>query len=811
MQAHVQTKSGRPLAGAPKSRSISDLLTMLALSILVPLLAFSALVLWRVIEVEQSRAEQAATIAADTLSRDIERDLRAVAATLLGLATSPALQTRDYSTFYAQAAAVQQLLNAPILLRDFRTGEQVVNTRLKFGDQLPKIIPSDMDDVIKVTREPYVSDLVYGTVAKRLLLAVGVPVIVNGEVTGTLVASIEPERFIRIMNEQANADTWTFAVTDRNAAIVARSRDQAKYLGAFSPIVATSTVPEGVHRVRNLDGNEVLRGFRRIKEGWTIAASTSVNAIDTPVQKSWLTFALAGGLAFAFALPVTLRFARRIAQSIRTVATIASALERGEAAPLAMSHVSEVNEVTSIIHTASVHLRERTRSLAESAARFKSAFEQAAVGFEQTDLDHKWLSLNNRFSEMLGYSREECEKLSPADVCHPDDYASEVPARAALLRGDTPSFTTEKRYFKKDGSILRARSTSSLVSDVDGKPLYYISVVEDVTAGYSARAAMARLAALVQASNDAILSVTPEGIVETWNPGAERLFGYQSEDITGKSAAILAPKDHQSVILGLLDRGAQGEPFRQEAVLQRKDGTAIDVAIGVSPIYDRDDTVSALSVTVEDIRDRRLWENQLILLNRELQHRVKNTLAVVQSIANQTLRFSTTPASFHAAFLGRLQSLAAANDLLLQTTWTGGDLNAIIERQIKPLLSSPLSQLRRSGPTVALPGELTVPLGLALHELGTNALKYGSLSVAGGAVHIDWDVENIDGKRLLRLTWSEHGGPPAKPPSRKGFGSTLINRGVPGATVRQQFTGGGLVCTFEILLSQVAGTADKGI
>ena len=795
-----------------KGRSISDLLTMLVLSILLPLLAFSALVLWRITEVEQARAEQEAGMAADTLAQDIDRELRGITATLSGLSTSPALQTQDYKTFYSQADDVARMLGIPLLVREFKTGRQLINTRVAFGAPLPTNPIEELDKSIATTRGPYVSDLIFGSVAQRLLVSVGVPVIVNGEVTAVLLASVEPDRLISIMNEQNPAGNWTFAIADRKGAIIARSVDQAKFFGKVAPNVVqgpaqAGTAQAGVHRVVNLEGVNVLRGYRRTKDGWTVVAFTPVNAVDMPVRQTWLTFVAAGGLILAFALPITLNFARRIARSIREVANHATTLEKGEVVPLAASGVNEVNEVAAILHNASLTLRQRTRSLAESAARFRSAFDQAAVGFEQTDLNGRWIMLNNRFCEMIGYTSEECEKLKPADVTHPEDYFAEGPSREAILRGDIPSFTIEKRFFKKDGSVLRARSTCSLVSDVDGKPLYFVAVVEDVTADYRARAATARLAALVQASNDAIISVTKDGAIETWNPGAEQLFGYALADIAGSDMSALAPEFHRLDIAELLERGQKGEAFRNETVLRRKDGTQIDVAIGVSPILGKDNTVTALLVTMEDIRDRRMWENQLILLNRELQHRVKNSLAVVQSIANQTLRSSPSPAAFHTAFLGRLQALSAANDLLLQTTWTGGDLGSIIERQIMPLLSKPKHQLRKSGPDVALPAELTVPLGLALHELATNALKYGSLSTAKGSIEINWMVTIADGNRTLRLVWSELGGPPAHDPERKGFGSILINRGVPGATVEQKFTANGLVCVMELPLPEIEKVA----
>lgn len=797
--ADIGGRGGRP----PKGRSISDLLTLLVLSILLPLLAFSALVLWRITEVEQARAEQEAGIAANTLAQDIERELRGITATLSGLSTSPALQTQDYKTFYSQADDVARMLGMPILVRSLSTGQQLINTRVAYGSALPINTIADVDHTIATTRAPYVSDLIFGGVAQRFLVSVGVPVVVNGEVTAVLLASVEPERLISIMKEQSQTVSWTYAISDRKGVIVARSAEQEKFLGKAAPRVAGLSPQAGVHRVLNLDGIDVLRGYRRTKDGWTVAASAPVRAIDMPVRQSWLTFVAVGALALALALPIALHFARRIAGSIRAVATHAAILERGDVVPLVASDVIEVNEVAAIFHEASVTLRQRTRSLAESAARFRSAFDQAAVGFEQSDLNGRWIILNSRFCEMIGYTSEECEKLKPADVTHPEDYFAEGPSREAILRGDIPSFTMEKRFFKKDGSILRARSTCSLVSDVDGKPLYFVAVVEDVTADNLARVATARLAALVQASNDAIISVAQDGVIETWNPGAERLFGFERAEVVGTDLAKLAPDDHRLDILELLERGEKGEAFRNETVLRRKDGTLIDVAISVSPILDKGDMVTGLSVTIEDIRDRRIWENQLILLNRELQHRVKNSLAVVQSIANQTLRSSPSPVAFHSAFLGRLQALAAANDLLLQTTWTGGDLGSIIDRQIMPLLSKPKHQLRKSGPAVALPAELTVPLGLALHELATNALKYGSLSTAKGSIEIAWTVNVAEGKRTLRLVWSEVGGPPAHDPAHRGFGSTLINRGVPGASVEQKFTSNGLVCTLELLLPDI--------
>ena len=785
---------------APREKSISHLLARLVVSIMVPLLAFSALLLWRYSEAQQERSEQQAQLAATSLARNIDRDVRGIVAALSGLGSSPALQSNNLATFYEQAKTVAALIGAPILLRDAKTRQQLLNTRLPFGSVLPASDTSTIIPTVVASKAPAVSDLVYGTVAQRLLVAIAVPVMANGDVGAVLIASVEPERIGSVMNDQSLTANWITAVSDRKGAIIARSRDAASFIGRPSNLFETSTGPNGVHRAANLEGVMELRAYQRTEHGWLVSAFTPVSFVDGPVRDSWLAFLAIGIISLVVALPLTIYYARRIAWSIMAVASRASALERGELVPTLKTDIHEAAQVANILSSASIKLRERTRMLAESAARFRSAFEQAAVGFEQTDLNGRWLTLNNRFCELLGHSREECLKLSSRAVTHPEDYLIEAPMLKRVLLGELPSATLEKRYFKSDGQVVWVRSTTSLVRDLEGAPLYFVSVVEDITTGHTARAVTARLAALVQASNDAIISLTPDGLVQTWNPGAERLLSYAESEIIGKHFRILQPASKQAQERALFNRGLAGEAFRVETELIRKDTAVLDVAVSVSPIISHDQTVSALSITIEDIRERRNSERQLLLLNRELQHRVKNSLAVVQSIANQTSRSSPSPQAFREAFQGRLQSLALANDLLVRSEWSSSQLDTIIDQQLKALLSTPDSQLRKSGPDAALPAELTVPLGLALHELGTNALKFGALSVAGGHVEIAWTIEPCNDHRKLVLTWTETGGPLPAPAGRRGFGSTLILSGIPNAVVDHRFEPTGVVCTIAMTL-----------
>jgi two-component sensor histidine kinase len=168
-------------------------------------------------------------------------------------------------------------------------------------------------------------------------------------------------------------------------------------------------------------------------------------------------------------------------------------------------------------------------------------------------------------------------------------------------------------------------------------------------------------------------------------------------------------------------------------------------------------------------------QRQLLLLE-ELNHRVKNTLAMVQSIAAQTLRSGEAPDRFPEAFQARLQALAQAHDLLTRGQWQGTSLRELAELTLRPHAGG--QRVRIEGPGVALAPGVAVPLHLALHELATNAVKHGALSDGGGSVDLSWRVVGDGATPALRIDWLETGGPSVAPPGRRGFGSRLIERGL---------------------------------
>jgi two-component sensor histidine kinase len=202
---------------------------------------------------------------------------------------------------------------------------------------------------------------------------------------------------------------------------------------------------------------------------------------------------------------------------------------------------------------------------------------------------------------------------------------------------------------------------------------------------------------------------------------------------------------------------------------------------------------------------KRLAE-QLKLLLDELNHRVKNTLVIVQSMAMQTLRNMSDPADAQRRFESRLMALSQAHDILTQEMWKGALLHNVVEMAIAAYRAPGNDRFEIDGPSIWLSSKHALALAMALHELATNALKYGSLSNDTGRVRLEWERADVNGSECLQMSWTEVGGPAVRPPSRRGFGSRLIERGLKqdlGGEVEVSFMPSGLRCTIEAPLNDM--------
>jgi two-component sensor histidine kinase len=302
----------------------------------------------------------------------------------------------------------------------------------------------------------------------------------------------------------------------------------------------------------------------------------------------------------------------------------------------------------------------------------------------------------------------------------------------------------------------------------------------------------------------------PDHVFEMHNAAYAQLIGHR--DITGKPAREALPEVVGQGYFEFLDSVyATGEPYEGRASrvqLQRDPGgplQSVYLNFVYQPIRDASGAVVGIFTQGHDVTDTVLSAERQKLMIDELNHRVKNTLATVQSIAMQTARSHGDPRTFAEGFQARLLALSHTHDLLTRSHWEGADLGDILQHETEAHGSSRVSV---TGPRVALPPAAALSLGMIFHELATNAAKYGALSAPDGRVFVDWSVADQT-RRRLQLVWREIDGPPVSAPQRKGFGSRLIERNVRhdlAGDVELDYADGGLIATFSIPLDTEQGT-----
>jgi PAS domain S-box-containing protein len=355
---------------------------------------------------------------------------------------------------------------------------------------------------------------------------------------------------------------------------------------------------------------------------------------------------------------------------------------------------------------------------------------------------------------------------------------------------------------RPDGSRVPFIPYPTPIYDASGTFIGAVNMLVDITDRKRAEIDAQRLASIVEFSDDAIVSKDLNGIIVSWNSGAERLFGYTAEEVIGQSVTILIPPDRLDEEPAILARILRGEHVdHYETIRRRKDGSSVEISLTVSPIKDASGRVVGASKIARDISERRQAQEQQKFLVGEMRHRIKNTLATVQAIAMQTLR--RTPGEEREAFMARLHALAKAHDLLSLKSWDRAPLRDVVGAALGAFQESHRERFRVEGPDdVWLDANRSLLLTMALHELATNAVKYGALSNGSGQVRVAWELARGEGPDRLRFHWRERGGPPVKAPQHKGFGSRLIEHALQAGlgTSRLEFDPQGVACTLDVTL-----------
>jgi PAS domain S-box-containing protein len=422
---------------------------------------------------------------------------------------------------------------------------------------------------------------------------------------------------------------------------------------------------------------------------------------------------------------------------------------------------------------------EANRDITE-AAKFRAVFNQSGIFAGIMDQRGYLQDVNDLALAWCGYTKEQVLGRpfwetpwwrGSEEVKARIRFAAEEAAAGRVFREELP-------YWVADGTERVVDFAMHPIRDSAGKVAFLHPTGIDITERKrvevelrDSQEQLGWLASIVESSDDAIVSKDLDGVITSWNRGAERIFGYMADEAIGQPITIVIPLDRHDEERAILTRIRRGERIDHfETIRQRKHGSLISVSITVSPVRDAEDKIVGASKIARDITEQKRNQEKISALAREAEHRSKNMLANVQAVVN--LSQANSPEELKKVIEGRIKALANVHSLFVQTRWIGAELSTIASQELAAY-SSRENRVRIDGPQMLLEPAAAQAVAIALHELATNAAKYGSLSAAGGKVDLNWSHE-AGGQ--LKLRWTETGGPPVQAPTRKGFGSRIIEQ-----------------------------------
>lgn len=353
---------------------------------------------------------------------------------------------------------------------------------------------------------------------------------------------------------------------------------------------------------------------------------------------------------------------------------------------------------------------------------------------------------------------------------------------------------------------MQVRPYRTLNNVINGVVITFV----DISDRKHAEQDRAGLAAIIDSSEDAVIGHDLQGCIQTWNRSAQTIYGYTDVEAIGQPMTMLLSEGQADEWPAQLKQILAGTAIKQsERVIVAKAGRIIDVSLTVSPVKNAGGKIVGGSAIVRDITQQKLAEKQSVLLLGELDHRVKNILAVVSSVVTQTIKTARTPEELASSIERRIQSIARAHSLLTHDGRMGASLATIVEIELAPYRRA-VDPVTVSGDDLTLTPRAGMVLSMAIHELATNAAKYGALSVEGGRLDIHWWLQGGLKTPLLRINWTERGGPLVTPPTRRGFGTSLIERALIhefDAKVEREFKSSGLICAIDIPFTDEVGHA----
>lgn len=460
------------------------------------------------------------------------------------------------------------------------------------------------------------------------------------------------------------------------------------------------------------------------------------------------------------------------------------------------------------LHTVNGELGYRVAELARTNCDLKNLLENTQIATVFLDNDLCVKSFTPSIADLFNLIESDLGRPL-TDIAARIDYPElredvrRVLRTLTAVEREVAGQTADTRY------LIRVLPYRSIDNFIAGAVITFADVTDVVRARVALSQSEARYQMVVESATDyAIITMDAARRITGWNPGAANIFGWSADEMIGKPAdMIFTPEDQDERA-----PDAEAEQALKEGRASdnrwhlRRDGSRFWAAGVMMPLKDAEQ--GFVKILHDRTHERENADRQRLLM-AELQHRVKNILAVVRSIASRTLETTDDLDDFSAHFDGRLRALARTQNVLTRTATGRIDLDELVREELLTHAPHDPDQVEIGGPSIALRDRAAEIFTLALHELATNAVKYGALTQPKGHISVSWRILNAAAGARLSLEWRESGVPALDPsPSRHGFGRDLIERGLPyelGAATSLEFLPGGVRCTIELPLDPQAG------
>lgn len=804
---------------------IRIVLLRLVLGVLAPMLVVVAgFGIWN-IQLQRDAVNRNLLDIVRSLSLSVDRDIEAVQASLRTLALSANLQAGDLAAFHNEAIEAAKPFHGWIVISD-RAREQIVNTLVPFGSPLPAVQAPELSERTFGRGQPSVSGLFIGGVAQRPIIAVSVPVFLNDKVALDLRIGFLPERFATLLDLGDASEGWGSLLFDQKGQLIAQwgpAGDQiAHELAAHYSTGAGASRSEGIIDGAVVGSEFVVAYHRSPMSGWVTAVAAPVAIVSRPVTGAAFVFVGGAALSLLLAIGAALLIGRRIASPLQALAAQADEIVGGADIPPPRRSLAEIGEVRRALIKAGENRRRhfqtqldldretRARELAEYSRKeiekrekkTRRLIDSNLIGIVIAD-EWRVIEANNVFLSMIGYERAELESgainwraITPAEH-------QPLGHRAVkwLQEGEEVA-PFEKKFVRKDGSRVPVLVGAARI-DSDAAELNWVCFVLDLTrqkqAATDLKRSEERYRGLTEAISSVVWAAAADGAVidmQHWS----QLTGQTRSQYQGFGwLDVIHPEDRDPTRDAWLQAIDNRQPLDVEYRVRNRNGRYRWYHVRGAPVLDEDGGVREWIGICIDIDERKSSAARQQLLTAELDHRVRNILAAVQSMVSLTEPGAASKEEYASLLQGRIGAMARTHGLLSRLTWQGASLMQIVYDEIAPFTTGAESIRIDGDPEFMLRPKDALDFALVIHELMTNAAKYGALSVPAGRIDISWRVDNSTD--VLVFKWRETRGPPVKKPTRRGFGTRLIaNVFSPtvGRTARLDFLAGGLSCTLSM-------------